>query len=158
MKRWIMLVLALAIAAPPALAQSPEQKKVSLGVGGMTALYYLPLVIGKTLGYFKEQRIEVEVSDFKGGSQALTALVGGSADVVTGAYEHTIRMQAKGQDIVAVIELGRYPAIAVGVRKDRADAIRLSISWRPVASVWLNRASSISITRRTKSRRFTSSG
>jgi NitT/TauT family transport system substrate-binding protein len=40
--------------------------------------------------------------------------------VVTGAYEHTIRMQAKGQDIKAVIELGRFPGIVVGVRKDKA--------------------------------------
>jgi NitT/TauT family transport system substrate-binding protein len=40
-------------------------------------------------------------------------------DVVTGAYEHNIRMQTKGQDIRAVIELGRYPAINIMVRKDR---------------------------------------
>ena len=38
--------------------------------------------------------------------------------MVTGAYEHTIRMQAKGQDIKAVIELGRFPGIVVGVRKN----------------------------------------
>jgi len=50
--------------------------------------------------------------------------VGGSVDVVTGAYEHTIRMQAKGQDIRAVIELGRFPGIAVGLRKDRAPAYK----------------------------------
>ena len=49
----------------------------------------------------------------------MQALVGGSVDVVTGAYEHTIRMQAKGQDIRAVIELGRFPGIGVGVKKDR---------------------------------------
>jgi NitT/TauT family transport system substrate-binding protein len=47
-------------------------------------------------------------------------LVGGSVDVVTGAYEHTIRMQAKGQDIKAVIELGRFPGIVVGVRKEKS--------------------------------------
>ena len=50
----------------------------------------------------------------------MQALVGGSVDVVTGAYEHTIRMQAKGQDIKAVIELGRFPGIVVAVRKDKA--------------------------------------
>ena len=105
-------------------AQVPEKKDVKLGVGGATSLYYLPLALTEKLGFFKEQGLNVEVSDFKGGSQSLTALIGGSADVVTGAYEHTIRMQVKGQDIQAVIELGRYPGISLGVKKDRADKIK----------------------------------
>jgi NitT/TauT family transport system substrate-binding protein len=114
-------VLALAAGAE---AQAPERKDIKLGVGGAPALYYLPLAVTERLGYFKEQGLNVEVNDFKGGSQSLTALVGGSADVVTGAYEHTIRMQVKGQDILAVIELGRYPGIALAVKKDRAQKIQ----------------------------------
>ena len=113
-----------ALSAARAEAQGPERKDVRLGVGGAPALYYLPLTLTDRLGYFKEQGLNVEINDFKGGSQSLTALVGGSADVVTGAYEHTLRMQAKGQDIVAIIELGRYPGIALGVKKDRADKIK----------------------------------
>jgi NitT/TauT family transport system substrate-binding protein len=120
----IAVAAAMLMVAGQARAQAPEKKDVKLGVGGAPALYYLPLAVTEKLGYFKEQGLNVEVNDFKGGSQSLTALVGGSADVVTGAYEHTIRMQAKGQDIVAVIELGRYPGIALGVRKDRADRIK----------------------------------
>ena len=95
--------------------QAVEKRQVALAVGGKTALYYLPLTICERLGYFKEQGL-----DFRGGAQSLQALVGGSVDVVTGAYEHTIRMQAKGQDIKAVIELGRFPGIVVAVRKDKA--------------------------------------
>src|SRR5262249_38390846 len=41
-----------------------------------------------------------------------------------GAYEHTIRMQAKGQEIAAVLELGRFPGIVLGVRKDKAAAVK----------------------------------
>jgi NitT/TauT family transport system substrate-binding protein len=114
------LVFALAltgVAQGPAFGQAPERKQVTLGVGGKTALYYLPLTICERLGYFKEQGLDVTINDFRGGAQSLQALVGGSVDVVTGAYEHTIRMQAKGQDIRAVIELGRFPGIVVGVRK-----------------------------------------
>jgi NitT/TauT family transport system substrate-binding protein len=114
---------ALALVAP-ALAQTPEKKQVTLAVGGKNSLYYLPLTICERLGYFKEQGVDVAINDFRGGSQSLQALVGGSADVVTGAYEHTIRMQAKGQDIRAVIELGRFPGIAVGVRKEKAAAYK----------------------------------
>jgi len=105
-------------------AQTPEKKQITLGVGGKTALYYLPLTIAERLGHFKEQGLEVTINDFRGGAQSLQALAGGSVDVVTGAYEHTIRMQAKGQDVRALVELGRFPGIVLGVRKDRADAYK----------------------------------
>jgi NitT/TauT family transport system substrate-binding protein len=88
------------------------------------ALYYLPLASDRAARLLQGAGLNVEINDFKGGSQSLTALVGGSADVVTGAYEHTLRMQAKGQDIRRVIELGRYPGIALAVKKDRADKIK----------------------------------
>jgi NitT/TauT family transport system substrate-binding protein len=119
-----LAALAAVLAAGAAQAQAPEKKDVKLGVGGAPALYYLPLAVTEKLGYFKEQGLSVEVNDFKGGAQSLTALVGGSVDVVTGAYEHTLRMQVKGQDILAVIELGRYPGIALAVKTDRADKIK----------------------------------
>lgn len=115
-----MLVAGIAGAA----AQTPEKKDVKLGVGGKALLYYLPLTIAERKGFFKEQGLDVEISDFSGGARSLQALVGGSIDVVTGAYEHTIRMQAKGQDIRAVLELGRFPGIAVGIRKDKAASYK----------------------------------
>lgn len=39
------------------------------------------------------------------------------------SYDTTIRMQAKGQDVRAVIELGRFPGIALAVKKDKAAEI-----------------------------------
>jgi NitT/TauT family transport system substrate-binding protein len=116
-------LLALILAAS-AQAQAPEKKDIKLGVGGANALYYLPLALADRLGYFKEQGLDVEINDFKGGSQSLNALVSKSVDVVTGAYEHTLRMQVKGQAIVAAIELGRYPGITLAVKKDRMDRIK----------------------------------
>jgi sulfonate transport system substrate-binding protein len=119
LNRMILTVALVFTTATAASAQAPEKKQVTLGVGGKSALYYLPLTICERLGYFKEQGLDVSINDFRGGSQSLMALVGGSVDVVTGAYEHLIRMQAKGQDIRAVIELGRFPGIVVGVRKEK---------------------------------------
>ena len=104
------------LAARPS-AQAPEKPDLTLGVGGKGLLYYLPLTLAEQLGYFKEQGLNVTINDFAGGAQSLQALVGGSVDVVAGAYEHTIRMQAKGQDIKAVIELGRFPGIVLGVKE-----------------------------------------
>jgi sulfonate transport system substrate-binding protein len=128
MSRAKLLIFASAFAVASlvhaALAQTPEKKQIALAVGGKSALYYLPLTICERLGYFKEQGLDVAINDFRGGSQSLMALVGGSVDVVTGAYEHIIRMQAKGQDIRAVIELGRFQGIVVGVRKERAASYK----------------------------------
>src|SRR5215467_5840891 len=90
---------ALIVAAWPLLAsaQQLEKKDVQIAVGGKTSLYYLPLTIAEQLGYFKDEGLSVSIADFAGGSQALRAVVGGSADVVSGAYEHTLNMQPKGQ-------------------------------------------------------------
>ena len=100
-------------------AQNPEKQiekqKVSIAVGGKNLFYYLPLTIAEQLGYFKDEGLQVEISDFAGGAKALQALVGGSADVVSGAFEHTINMQAKGQNIIAFVLQGRAPQIVLGV-------------------------------------------
>lgn len=120
MKRIGMLAAAAAFAlalSGAAFAQAPEKTKIQLGVGGKALLYYLPLTIAERKGFFKDKGLDVEISDFAGGAKSLQALVGGSVDVVTGAYEHTIRMQAKGQDIRAVVEIGRFPGIVLAVKK-----------------------------------------
>jgi NitT/TauT family transport system substrate-binding protein len=124
MKIMAGVVAAATLLSTAAAAQTPEKKTVTLGVGGKPALYYLPLTLCERLGFFKEQGLDVEINDFAGGAKSLQALVGGSVDVVTGAYEHTIRMQQKGQDIRAIIELGRYPAISLGIRADKAANFR----------------------------------
>jgi NitT/TauT family transport system substrate-binding protein len=123
MRRWFWaaaIAAATMILVPVAQAQKPETTKVRLAVGGKSSLYYLPLTITERLGYFKEVGLDVEISDFAGGAKSLQALIGGSADVVTGAYDHTIQMQAKNQPIVAVALLGRYPGFALALRKDKA--------------------------------------
>ena len=62
----------------------PEKPDIVLGVGGKSSLYYLPLTLAERLGYFKEQGLNVTITDFGGGSKSLQSLIGGSADVVTG--------------------------------------------------------------------------
>ena len=103
---------------------APEKPKLTLGVGGKPLLYYLPLTIAEQKGYFKAEGLDVEINDFGGGAKALQSLIGGSVDVVTGAYEHTIRMQAKGQAIQSVIELGRFPGIVLVVKSELKGKVK----------------------------------
>jgi NitT/TauT family transport system substrate-binding protein len=117
---FLALVLAVAAGATEAAAQT----KVRLAVGGQNALYYLPLTVVEKLGYFKDEGLDVEISDLAGGSKALQALIGGSADVVTGAFDHTIQMQAKQQPIIAVTQLGRIPGFVLALTGPKAAAYK----------------------------------
>ena len=121
---WPTLLLGLFLATPAAAQEKPELAKVRLAVGGQAALYYLPLVVTQRLGLFREAGVEVDISDFAGGSRALQALVGGSADVVTGAFDHTIQMQAKNQPVVALVELGQFPGFVLALLNTKAAAYR----------------------------------
>jgi NitT/TauT family transport system substrate-binding protein len=97
-----------------------EKPKVAIAVGGKPAFYYIALTIAERLGYFKDEGLDVEISDFAGGSKALQAVVGGSADVVSGAWENTIDQQPKALHLQGFVKMGRYPAITVGVAKAKA--------------------------------------
>lgn len=117
-------VLKTLLAAPAAmafpsivLAQAGkiEKAQLTIAVGGKNLFYYLPLTIAERLGYFKDAGLTVQIPDFAGGSKALQALAGGSADIVSGAYEHTILMQAKGQFIESFVLQGRAPQIVLAV-------------------------------------------
>jgi sulfonate transport system substrate-binding protein len=102
-----------------AQAQQVERPSLKLGVANKAHLYYLPLTLAERRGHFKDYGLTIATSDFEGGAQSLEALLAGSVDVVAGAYEHTLYTQARGQDIRAVIELGRFPGVVLAVGKDR---------------------------------------
>ena len=117
MQRRHLLASGLLAATIPdwAQAQALEKSKVTVAVGGKNLLYYLPLTIAEQLGYFKAEGLEVTIVDFAGGSRALQAVVGGSADVVSGAFEHTVNMQFKGQRMRAFVLQGAAPQIVLGI-------------------------------------------
>ena len=122
MSKWIRFALSAAVIALSAQAHAQgalEKTKVHIAVGGKAAFYYLPLTIAEQLGYFRAEGLEVTISDFAGGSAALRAVVGGSADVVSGAYEHTISLQGKKQFFQAFVLQGRLPQISLGIATAR---------------------------------------
>jgi NitT/TauT family transport system substrate-binding protein len=123
MFRMMRTLAALAVGTMVALAagaQAPEKKKITIAVGGKNLFYYLPLSVAERKGYFKDEGLDVEIPDFAGGAKALQALVGGSADMVSGAYEHTINMAAKKQPIKAVVLQAKFSSIVLLLPKDKA--------------------------------------
>jgi NitT/TauT family transport system substrate-binding protein len=117
MQRRHLIAGSIAAAALPRLvfAQAIEKPKVTIAVGGKNLFYYLPLTIAEQLGYFKDEGLDATIVDFAGGSRALAAVVGGSADVVSGAFEHTVNMQFKGQPMRAFVLQGAAPQIVLGI-------------------------------------------
>ncbi len=117
-RRQVLLAGAAAIAAPAVVrAQAPERKSLTIAVGGQAALYYVGLMVAERLKYFAAEGLDVNIVDFAGGAKALQAVVGGSADVVSGAFEHTVAMLAKGQPMKAFVLAGRAPQITLGVSR-----------------------------------------
>src|ERR1043166_5618616 len=84
---------ALALTSTLALAQG--KMKVSIAVGGAGCLCYLPTMLAKQLGEYDKAGLDVELINFKGGSQALQAVIGGSADVVSGYHAHSGNLAPK---------------------------------------------------------------
>jgi len=120
-RRRVLAGIALSplLCAPTVRAQS-RQRKVSVAVGGRAALFYLPLALADRLGYFAAEGLQVQILDFPGGAKALQAMMGGSADVVSGGIDHVLTLRAKGQKLQAFVLQTATPSLALGVGKRRA--------------------------------------
>jgi NitT/TauT family transport system substrate-binding protein len=102
-----------------------EPDTVQMAVGGQTQFIYLPLTLASQLGYFKDEGLTVNISDLRGGSEAVAALMSGSVDAVTGFYEHTIRARAQGKRLVMVALFDRYPGVVLMVGKRHLDTVQV---------------------------------
>lgn len=100
------------------------QSKVTLAIGGASCLCYLPTVLTAQLGNFKKAGVDVNLVDFKGGSQSLMAVIGGSADVVSGYYDHTVELAAKDQKLQAFVVYDRFPGLVLVVAPDQTGKIK----------------------------------
>ena len=107
-----------------ACSKSSDLTTVRIAVGGQNQFIYLPLTLADQLGYFKDEGLTVRISDLRGGSEALAALMGGSVDIVTGFYEHTVRARVQDKRLVMVTLFDRYPGLVLMVGKRHFDQVR----------------------------------
>ena len=99
------------------------QSKITLAVGGGSCLCYLPTMLAQALGEYEKAGVNVEVVDFKGGSESLKAVIGGSADVVSGYFDHCVNLAAKGQHLQSFVVYDRYPGFALVVSPKHSGEI-----------------------------------
>jgi sulfonate transport system substrate-binding protein len=119
-RRFAAVAAALVLSSGVAFAQS----KVTLAVGGGSCLCYLPTMLAKALGEYEKAGVNVEVVDFKGGSESLKAVIGGSADVVSGYFDHCVNLAAKGQHLQAFVVYDRFPGLVLVVSPKHTAEIK----------------------------------
>jgi NitT/TauT family transport system substrate-binding protein len=98
-------------------------RHVRIAIGGQNQMIYLPTTLAQELGFYHDEGIDAELQDFAGGAKALQALVGGSADVVSGFYDHTIQMAAEGRELVAFVTMLRFPGLVLVTSPQSAEKL-----------------------------------
>ncbi len=125
-------------------ASSPQ--KVTIALAAKSSLYHLPLVLADQLGMFKTENLQIHWLECDSGLQAVQAALNGQADVISGAFDHALDLQARGLNYRAFVLQGRTPQMSVGLvsRKTIAmksltdlKSVRLGISSLGSATHWL---------------------
>ena len=111
--------VALALSSGMAMAD-----KVTIAIGGASCLCYLPTMLAQQLGEFKKAGVDVDVVQFKGGSESLKAVMGGSADVASGYFDHCVNLAAKGQHLQSFVVYDRFPGFALVVSPKHTSEIK----------------------------------
>jgi NitT/TauT family transport system substrate-binding protein len=106
MKRFLFLFAILLVGC----AQPPRPVRLVLQP---TSTNNYPSYFASWLGFYKEEGVDVEISQVAGAAKVLEAVVGGSADVGGGVYESTLQLAAEGKSIVCFISLIRSPNFAI---------------------------------------------
>ncbi|HMD34326.1 MAG TPA: ABC transporter substrate-binding protein [Vicinamibacterales bacterium] len=116
----VLCVLGCVTAAGCARGRS---ETVRIAIGGQNQLIYLPTTLARELGFYRDEGLDVELQDFQGGAKALQAAVGGSAEIVSGFYDHTIQMAADGKSYVAFVTMTRFPGLVLATSPKDSDHV-----------------------------------
>ena len=81
-------------------------------------------VLADSLGHFREQGLDVEISDVTGVSKAVQSMAGGSADVAVAGLDQAIQLNIDGVAVKAFFLIGRRPGAALVVSPKAAGRIR----------------------------------
>ncbi|MEO7030733.1 MAG: ABC transporter substrate-binding protein [Herbaspirillum sp.] len=117
-----LLVSAALVASAQALAA--DSPKITIMVGGITKLIYLPARLTQQLGYFKDENLDVELQSQPAGVDAENELLAGAVQAVVGFYDHSIDLQSKGKEVSAIVIFGQVPGEVEMVSTKAAATIK----------------------------------
>lgn len=108
--RRVLLAVCVACAISASLAAyGGRSEKISIMVSGSEKLIYMPAVLAERLGYFTDEGLNVELLNEESGVDAENELLTGAVQGVIGFYDHCITLQARGNFVLSVVQLGRTP-------------------------------------------------
>lgn len=107
--------------SPRNRAQPLSRVRIAVPLSPIT---YLPVYLARELGYYKEQGVDVELQDFPGGSKALEAMFGGSADVCACVYELAIQLTSEGRHVQSFLTILERPGLVLAVSPSSKRHIR----------------------------------
>lgn len=126
--KWAAWILAALVSwGGSALAQDGkiEKPKLTISVSGITSqLDKISFAVAIHKGFFKDEGLDPEMVDAGSGTKTLQTVIGGAADVGQGSYEHTIRVQPKGVDLVAFQIHGRLGGHVLVIPKKSEASIK----------------------------------
>jgi NitT/TauT family transport system substrate-binding protein len=110
-RRTLLATAALALAAAAPLAHAADAP-ITIMVGGINKIIYLPAKLTEALGYFKDEGLNVELQSQPAGVDAENQLIAGAVQAVVGFYDHTIDLQSKGKEVEAIAVFCKVPGEA----------------------------------------------
>ncbi len=128
----VAIVMTLALVGLPGLqgagqAEAKSKNKphtaITIMVGGLSKQIYLPNELTQRLGFFDKEGLDVTLIDEPSGVGSEDAVIAGQVEAGSGAYGHTIELQALGKNIVDVIQFGVSPGEAEMVAASQAGGI-----------------------------------
>ena len=122
--RTLALASALLFGVASHGAMAADSGKITIMVGGITKLIYLPAKLTEQLGYFKDEGLDVELLSQPAGVDAENELLAGAVQAVVGFYDHTIDLQTKGKDVKAIVVFGQVPGEVEMVSTKSAETIK----------------------------------
>lgn len=118
-------LLSSAFAASACSPREMANQRVRLVLAGTPAtLAYLPHTLAQQLNFYRREGLLLAVDAVPGGTKGVQALLGGSADVVVGFYDHSIRMAAQGQSFQSFVTMTRYPGNVIITAPATSEKIR----------------------------------
>jgi NitT/TauT family transport system substrate-binding protein len=107
---WLLTFSLFALITGGCNRHSVQNQPVRIVVAGTPSnLAFLPHTLAQELRLYEKAGLTLAVDAVPGGTKGLQSLIGGSADVVVGYYDHSVRMAAQGQAIRSFVTMTRYP-------------------------------------------------
>lgn len=118
------IVCAAAVAAAGLASQAQASEPITIMVGGINKIIYLPAELTARLGYFKKEGLDVRLLSEPAGVNAENEMLAGAVDGVVGFYDHCIDLQSKGKEAESVVQFAKVPGEAELVSSKDAATIK----------------------------------